>query len=303
MAMTTATFFTFMVKCGPHTFLQEYVQRLHQHFTQGYPTTLGSMTKVLVSEVLEEMKLTEAEAENVRFFVGTDTEAYSWGGLGTKYGMRLMLPEFINYEKVGDVKIADYRFGTNLSSDKDNQPHTLSREDLENNEVKIFQESLVLSEKAKKFIVAREIERGKAEHFKFYSLIMPAGILLTFVTCRTLNNVLPRFRRVKALRLINYTLTGFTFAFTVLLTQDYFRKKYEGQYDEAACRIGKEYAEGGVEYYDKTIRKNKALRVIVPNEAGKKMYNLNGEAFSGIFRTKFLKFSQRRELCQKFLIE
>ena len=161
MVMTTATTITLVVKIAPHTIQQDNIQKVYQHFTMGYPTRLANMTKVLVSEVMEDMQLTENQVKQIKFFIGCHTDAYGWGGIDSKYGMRVMLPEFINYEKVGDVKIAEYRFGAGLTSDQESTPHSLKYSELEKDEVKVFTQNLVLSEKAKKIPHCPRARKGK----------------------------------------------------------------------------------------------------------------------------------------------
>jgi hypothetical protein len=86
-----------------------------------------------------------------------------------------------------------------------------------------------------------------------------------------------------------------------LVINDYWRKHVERAIDDAACRLGPDYARGGVEFYNKMLRRHIELRKLMPEGKGKKLYNLKGENYPPWIRDKHIPIAKRRENCREFL--
>jgi hypothetical protein len=86
-----------------------------------------------------------------------------------------------------------------------------------------------------------------------------------------------------------------------LWMSDWWQRRTDRILDEAAAGLSESYAQGGVEFYDKMLQRHIALRELLPENKGKKLYNLKGESFPGLLREKQILISVRRDSCKMFL--
>ena len=172
---------------------------------------------------------------------------------------------------------------------------------LESPEAKDFLTNLILSDEAKKFVIARELYRGvKSRH-----------VLETVIPILTLAGISPLLARLAQglnlkkkpvlLRGIAGLGGGLFISFWYFLIVDWWKRRTERALDAAACQLGPAYARGGVEFYDKMMRRHVALRELLPDGQGKKMYNLKGEIYPPLIRNKFIPIGKRREFCRTLI--
>ena len=162
-----------------------------------------------------------------------------------------------------------------------------------------YLESVILSEDAKKFLIAREIFRGiHCRHL--YEAVIPVVVL--GVSAPVLFGIKIGVTRSKIL------LKGFvallsisTLLMVYFLVGDFWRRRTEKLLDVSAVQLGINYAQGGVEFYDKALQRHVSLRELMPD--GKKLYNLKGESFPSLFREKHVPTSKRRDYCKAILAE
>ena len=104
-------------------------------------------------------------------------------------------------------------------------------------------------------------------------------------------------RRVYSLRAAIYTLVGIGVGLAYLMGVDAIGRREDERADRNACRLGPSYARGGVEYYEKALTRNLALKALQPNSKAAKDINANGDARQGILRIKEVPTSKRRRAC------
>lgn len=156
----------------------------------------------------------------------------------------------------------------------------------------MLQDSLILSERAQKFAIAREICMVDT-HAPYVHGSIGAFSMLTYgLTTRFLNDKLYGHMRPKSFRLMMYSLVA-TFSYGVYATvTDLVTKYYENSADSMAGRINLNYARGGVEYYSKILERNMALRSLMgPN--GEKRFTFYGNDVEYI-RQKHVPYSTRK---------
>ena len=66
--------------------------------------------------------------------------------------------------------------------------------------------------------------------------------------------------------------------------------------DRRAAGVRPDYAVGGMEYYDKLMMRNSALREF-QGEKGRSLYTGKGEVIQGIIRQKSATITDRRNVC------
>jgi len=157
---------------------------------------------------------------------------------------------------------------------------------------KVLLESLVLSEKAKKFAIAREIHLANTFRFHINSISI---IVTTILSIALGQEAINRFRIPRiliyrsAIRLFSLVI-GFS---VWCLVSEIFNYNWSVNADEAAVNQGEEYYEGAVEYYDKMRKRNAALYVLL-GERGKSMFTKEGNV-KGLFGTTSVPVIERLE--------
>jgi len=207
------------------------------------------------------------------------------------------------HDSTKEVDLTRFTFG-GRSSDSSAVPSTVARTEETAELLDRFRDSLVISENAKKFAIARELERIKSGLLVIETVIPTVLVLSAFYFLGVIE------REVKILkggpprvRMAFYMVwAGATFFVTQHLL-DNARRDGEAKFDLRASKLGKEYAEGGVEFYDKKLQRNIALRYLAPVDKGKKFYNLKGEFNEYWFRKKYVPLEERRKICQNVLNE
>lgn len=133
-------------------------------------------------------------------------------------------------------------------------------------------ESLIFSESAQKFSIAREVIL--TDNFRL--LIKSMSFSLTLMPMYALGHVvlssLPTNQfKLKTLTFILLCSVG---VFIYLLARKVIENLYQNNADEIVSDISQEYIRGGIEYYEKLIQRNLALRNIIPD--GKNIYTEQG---------------------------
>ena len=100
-----------------------------------------------------------------------------------------------------------------------------------------------------------------------------------------------------------YGLVSILAVYSSVFIEDCMNYFITGVLDRRACKWGKEYAKGGVEYCDNYLNANIALRTLMPNGKGAKLINLRGDSHNKLLRAyKVNPLTIRREECMKILL-
>lgn len=139
----------------------------------------------------------------------------------------------------------------------------------------LLKQSFMLSKEAKKFALAREITTlATAEPFVFGTL--GAGAVgMVYTMASGVNTKLNFYAKPRALRVILYgMLSMFGYAFWALL-KDMATVNYEVDADRTVAGISEKYAIGGLEFYEKILKRNMALHKLMGSK-GEKLYTAYG---------------------------
>jgi hypothetical protein len=288
----TASVVAFCYQLAPHTATcRDWVRACYQSYTKGVETKVSAEMVGLVREVLGDMGLqgaTAEEAASAELFVLTLEEPCGWGEPGS---LMLGYPQSFHYTRPHDVPLDRMRFGGGWA-----RGESLGRSSMELPEARHFCESMVLGREARKFGVAREVAARQA--FSQYQLgaVSASWVLLTYNLARNVNKRLGLFdkRRPPVFRLMLYLGLLPTMTYSYLLMRDLLGRRAERAAVGAAAALGPDYRAGGVAYYDQLLLRNRCLRRLQP-QAG--LYTPEGELLPGLLRTKRAPLMQLRELC------
>lgn len=132
--------------------------------------------------------------------------------------------------------------------------------------------SLILSEPAKKYSIARELILTDNYQIFFKSVSFTVTLLPMYALGYHIISLLPaKPFKIRALAFFFLCNVGI---FICLLARTAIENYYQFSADKIVCNISSEYIYGGIEYYEKLIQRNLALRNIIPD--GKNIYSEQG---------------------------
>ncbi|CAN8021446.1 hypothetical protein HPB47_000801 [Ixodes persulcatus] len=276
----TASFAAFLGSSLPHTYLLYKYKEIVQFYEDAMPIDLNPEVADRANKVLEATTLSPSRKANVRFFPVAVLDTFFAGSTVAVCGAEIGLPVTFGYKKVEDIKTS------NLSIRNVMQPMWNTRE------AQQLKDSLILSEKAQKFAIAREIYWCDTYYVHLHSLMLSFSVANCYILSRLLNDRFQLLQRVpRKARVLMYGLVAAFNATAYICVKDASSQYWDKKADESAAALGREYAEGGVEYYQKTLQKNRALRELM-GKAGEKTYTSKGN-INRIFRTDHLPLTYR----------
>ena len=176
----------------------------------------------------------------------------------------------------------------------------LSPAQLESEAASSFCSSLLLPTDAKKFSIAREMERMKLQPYGMHGSFSFTFILLTYNISRVINKKLELFKKPPVVRGIAYVGLLPTMVLSYFLVRDTYNRHVDKELDRRAAQISPVYAAGGVQYYDTMLQRNIALREL-EGDRGKSKYTGKGDLVEGIVRFKQASIHDRRDVCKSYL--
>lgn len=141
---------------------------------------------------------------------------------------------------------------------------------------KEFQKSLILSKDAQKFLMARKILTVTENYLLYEILDLSFNTLIGIIIYELLYLTLKVTKKQRGKNIFCMSIATFTSGFLCLLTsnaQDYYR---ELQLNEKMAMLNDKYIKGGIEYYEKLSKRNKALRVLL-GKKGTYLFTPNGD--------------------------
>ena len=151
-------------------------------------------------------------------------------------------------------------------------------------EYKKFCTTLMLSDDAKKFGIAREIRRSSVGFFRMQAAF---GLVVTcsvYIVSRLTNTKLKLIRGPLSARMMSYLAVASTHLIMFLHGSTVLKNAQDKEIDEYVSRISKSYAAGGVEFYLKEMARHLYLRQSMKNED---YFNQNGDRVQFFFMPIF----------------
>ena len=183
-----------------HWFFLDQVKSLYQSYTNGFRTKIRAEMLELVHDVTKHMELNDEEVASLGIFVLESlSEPYGWGELG-RNGL-VGFPEWFQYKSTTEVPLEKMRIGMAATG---SEQYKLSEGQIDSDSGRLFAESLVLSDNAKRFAIAREIERTKMQPFIVHGTLAAAITLLNYNIARIMNKKLSLFSRPPMFRMYLY---------------------------------------------------------------------------------------------------
>lgn len=158
-----------------------------------------------------------------------------------------------------------------------------------------LKEALVFSLDAQKFAIAREVARLQSGGPVMSAAVAPFCLGGVWVYSVVLKQVFGLYSGPALLRgAVNIVALGIG-AVSYFLTLDAVSQWLDYSSDRRAAGVSRDYAKGGVEFYDKILSRNKTLRSLM-GQKGEDMYAPSGNLFPAhVFQLKHTPYTSRRE--------
>jgi hypothetical protein len=193
----------------------------------------------------------------------------------------LGLPFYAQYENLEDVNFGDLKAKFVKVYPLIESDLTIDLEELKGtsgSDIDELKETFVLSPDAKKFMIASHMIEWTSKSINVCkSMKLLSVFSLFYVITATINEQALMFKRPFMLRLGVYMMM-FSFVFMIaLVTTEYCRNALDKTCDTLACKLGPNYAAGGVEYYQKAIKRINLLRKLLPSAEVQKNFDENSD--------------------------
>lgn len=159
----------------------------------------------------------------------------------------------------------------------------------------ILKEALVFSLDAQKFAIAREVARLQSGGPIMSAAVAPFCLGGVWVYSVVLKQVFGLYGGPVLMRgAVNIVALGIG-AVSYFLTSDAVSQWLDYSSDRHAAGVSRDYAKGGVEFYDKILSRNKTLRSLM-GQKGEDMYAPSGNLFPAhVLQLKHTPYTSRRE--------
>lgn len=193
----------------------------------------------------------------------------------------LGLPFYAQYETLEDVNFDDLKA-------KLVKVHPLIESDLiidleelkgiSGSDIDELKETFVLSPDAKKFMIASHMIEWTSKSINICKSMKFLSVFsLFYVMTANINEKALMFKKPFMLRLGVYMMVFSFVSLIAISTTEYCRSALDKTCDTLACKLGPDYAAGGVEYYQKAIKRINLLRKLLPSPEILKNFDENSD--------------------------
>ncbi|KAH9370979.1 hypothetical protein HPB48_019094 [Haemaphysalis longicornis] len=253
----------------------------------GEPMELDPLVQKRAYEVLQTVDLPQRKKDMVHFFPVPLLDPFFAGSTEASHGAILGLPVTFSYARKEDVQTRSLLLrGTR-------EPAWETREG------EALKKALVLSDRAQRFAIARDLYWAST----YYVQIQTAALSFAVVNCYFMGRLInDRFRLLgrvpRSLRVGLYGVIVAINATVYLCFKDATSQFWDRKADEKAAALGRDYVEGGIEFYEKALQRNRALRELLGDE-GRKYYTSKGN-LNELIRSTHVPLTHRLDTVRRF---
>lgn len=267
----------------PYTVLLDKYQELYQLYKDKSPVPVPENIERLFQEVVTDLEGQLAARYLVKPFMTSEFDIFNAGATYNRQGAIIGIPAAFAYSSLEDVDQNKIMVGS-----RSVKWGTKAGERLKN--------SLLLSDKAKKFAIAYEVLMSNTYQMWLKDLYPPLILFLAMRFSELCKEKLKLHLQPPALRGTVYSVTGLFGYILWCLVYDRTNVTYEMQTTKKLSQMGSDYIEGGIEYYSKVLERNRALRDLLPE--GPSLYTVTGNKHA-LLRFPTLPLTARKQLLQE----
>lgn len=237
--------------------------------------------------MLQRILLKPEEEVGLEFFTSCRSDPHHLGSVKMRFGAYIGVPATFIYTSADEV-------------DRDHLRIPQYTIDWTSDVGQALLNAIVLSDKAKEFAIAREINYAATYHLHIDTIMRCGFGILAYVSGSMLNGIFQLSRRLKVwARAGVFSFVAVTSGFLYLLASDAYFCWRDNSIDRKTAQLSQFYAEGGVEFYNKMLERNQALRTVL-GARGPSLYTLYGNNVS-TWRQPHTQISARRNKLIKHL--
>ncbi|CAG0896034.1 unnamed protein product [Darwinula stevensoni] len=237
----------------PHTFYLDKYRKITQAYKHGIPVKLKNEVREQANSVLQQVPILKRDIIRIDFFCGYGFDPFCIGSAKLTNGAFIGLPVNFAYTSTADVDTFNIKV-----LNKTVAWETASGAALRS--------SLILSTAAQHYAIATQIYHATTHHVWQRISLTTTITLLAYTVLYRLNNRLALHARKRSVRFTFYSLVIGMAALMWLFLSDALRVHHERGADDFACSMGEDYIRGGIEYYEKLLQRNLALRELMGKE-------------------------------------
>ncbi|XP_076857415.1 transmembrane protein 177 [Brachyhypopomus gauderio] len=273
-----------------HVFPDNTYRKLYQAWSKGEPAILSEKLEKVFQTVLKDSAV--GSPTNYSTFAAYGFHPVGAGVPWLPYGAQIGIP-------------ANFNSTVEDSSGITNRTIFINGRDVEwNSEVgAALKDALVLSSDAQKFSVAREVARLECGGPVLHAAVAPVCLSGAWIYSVALKQILGLHAGPVIFRAGANALALGLGAVSYFLASDAVNQWLEYHSDKQAAGLSRDYAKGGVEFYEKILSRNKTLRVLMGRK-GEEVYAPNGNLFpSSLLSLKHAPYTSRRDVLLRLLNE
>ncbi|XP_057286341.1 transmembrane protein 177 [Pezoporus wallicus] len=273
-----------------HVFPDQTFKLLHECWSEGQPAELSQRLCGVFQDVLQDTGV--KSADSYRAFAVSGFHPVSAGIPWFPAGSLVGIPP--NFESTAENKKGIVNHVVVISG---------KEVDWESNEGVALKEALTFSLEAQKFALAREVMYLQNSSPLASAAVAPTCLAGTFFCGRAIKLLLGFSSGPVILRGICNLITAAAGLMCYYVSYDAVTYHLDCKADRRAATVSKDYARGGVEFYDKILSRNRIFRGLMGKQ-GMKIYAPSGNLFPRHwFRIKYTPYTYRRDLIVNILRE
>ncbi|XP_026480982.1 transmembrane protein 177 isoform X2 [Ctenocephalides felis] len=265
----------------PNTLFIDKYQEIVQCYSDGFPRETPDKVLNCFDTAVQILSIPESTKKLLKPFTVVGCDLFNAGSTHSRFGAIIGIP--VNYGY--------------LSADGIDKREIVVRQksvDWESESGKKLASSLVLTDDEKIFGIAREILTAQTLKKLLLMLYPPSFVLFCYGLTTNLNRKLNLFAKPVQVRGIMYTLAIAYSYSCYIFAKDYTETYYEGVVDEQLANIGPHMALTGVNFYNKILQRNIALREFIGDDS---FTSYGNENF--LIRQRRLPLTYRKEYFEK----
>ncbi|NXK30096.1 TM177 protein, partial [Piprites chloris] len=273
-----------------HVFPEQTFKLLHECWSEGQPAELSERLCGVFQDVLQDTDV--KSTDSYRAFAASGFHPVSAGIPWLPAGSLVGIPP--NFDSTAEDKKGIVNHVVVING---------KEVDWESSEGVALREALIFSLQAQKFAIAREVAYLQNGSPLKIAVVAPACLAGTFLCGRAIKLLLGVSHGPVILRSLYNIVTAAGGLLFYYLSYDALTYHVDCKADRRAAMVSKDYARGGVEFYDKILSRNRIIRGLMGTQ-GIKMYAPSGNLFPRHwFRIKYTPYTYRRNLIVNILRE
>lgn len=213
-------------------------------------------------EVLDDINLSEEYRKKIKLFNVHDVDVFHAGSVFSKHGAVIGVPANFEYKDLSYITDKTISFENSMV-------------DWDSSAARKFRESLILSENAQKFAMALKTLTVKKAGPIYHTGSLVLDILLAEAIHITICSALQLTEKQRSARFFCMGVCVIGAYILWLVTSTAINQVMESDINKELVRLGPEYVQGGIEYYEKLSSRNQALRIIL-GEKGTYLFTTTG---------------------------